>query len=342
MSGGIDSAAALILLKKQGWDPVGVTLQLPVWRPRSKNHAIEPERAARRICRHLHVPHFSVNAAGEFKKEVVEYFVSEYKNYRVPNPCVMCNPHLKLKILRQWAAQRNIPHIATGHYARIRKNSPAGKYELWRAKYKSKDQSYDLCLLDQKTLADLILPLGNYSKKEVRRIVRQAGLNFLAEKKESENFCFLSDQPVSDFLLAALGEQKGEIRNQKGKVLSAHAGLHFYTPGQRKGIRLSGGPYFVLDRQKKQNVLVVTKNKKDLYQKEFFVYPYHLISGERIRRPFSAQIKIRYRHPLLAARIIPEKNKLRIAPVRPAWAPCPGQFAVFYHQEQCLGGGRII
>jgi tRNA-specific 2-thiouridylase len=305
MSGGIDSSMALILLKKHGWNPIGVSLNLP--------NSEQSLKIAKSVCKKLDVPYYVINARKDFQKEVVDYFISEWKNLRTPNPCVICNPNFKFKQLLQWAKKHKIEYVATGHYARLKFNNKTKKYELLKGKDKNKDQSYDLCLLPQKYLPHIIFPLGNYTKKRIYEIAQKEGFNLLVNKKESQDFCFIAKQSLCPFLKEKIGEKQGLILDLKGNVISKHQGLHFFTIGQRKGIKLSGGPYFVTGWDKNKNTLFVTKNKKTLYKKELFVFC-----------------------------LIPEKRKLKIVFKKSVFAPTPGQFAVFYQKDKCLGGGRII
>lgn len=348
LSGGIDSAIALILLKQQGWQPIGVFLKLPLWQNNtnafSKNiyQSEQSLKTAIDICKKLDVPFYTIDAKKEFEKEVVEYFVKEWKNLRTPNPCVVCNPNFKFKQLINWAKKHKIQYIATGHYAKLKLNPKTKLYELFKAKDKTKDQTYDLCLLPQKWLKQIIFPLGDYSKQQVYQIAKKQGLKTFSQKKESQDFCFIAGQSLCPFLKEKIGEKQGLITDLENNVLSQHQGLHFYTLGQRKGIKLSNGPYFVFGFDKKRNTLLVTKNKKDLFKKEILIYPYQLISGQKIQKPIKAQVQIRYQQKPCSAKLIPQKNKLKIIFSKPILAPCPGQFAVFYEKNKCLGGGRII
>ena len=344
MSGGIDSSMALALLKKQGWNPIGVSLRLPVWHGGKENthNAKQSLKIARNICKRLNVPHYIIDARKDFQKEVVDYFISEWKNLRTPNPCVICNPNFKFKQLLQFAKKHKIQYIATGHYARLKLNDKTKKYELLKARDKNKDQSYDLCLLPQKYLSHIIFPLGDYTKKNIYKIAQKEGFKLLTKKKESQDFCFIAGQSLCPFLKEKIGEKHGPVLDLKGNMLSKHQGLHFFTLGQRKGIKLSDGPYFVVGWDKRKNSLFITKNKRALYKKELFVSPYHLISEKRITKPMNAQVKTRYQQKLSQACLIPEKRKLKIILKKNIFAPCPGQFAVFYQKDKCLGGGRII
>ncbi|MFA5360422.1 MAG: tRNA 2-thiouridine(34) synthase MnmA [Candidatus Paceibacterota bacterium] len=349
MSGGVDSSAALILLKQEGWQPIGLSLELPIWEDKTnfskanarlvKKQSLE---VAAKVCKKLGIPHHIVDAKKDFKKQVVGYFINEWKNLRTPNPCVICNPNFKFKQLIAWAKKHKIEYIATGHYARLKFNSKTKQYELLKAEDKNKDQTYNLCFLPQKWLKHIIFPLGDYSKKEIYQIAKKQGLKFFSKIEESKDFCFIAGQSLCPFLEQKIGKKQGLIIDTQKNILSQHQGLHFFTIGQRKGIKLSGGPYFVVGFDKKKNALLVSKNKKDLFKKEIFVFPHHFISGKKLSKPFKAQVSIRYQQKPASAIIIPEKRKLKIVFSKPVFAPCPGQFAVFYQKDKCLGGGKII
>lgn len=348
MSGGIDSSIALILLKKQGWQPIGVSLKLPVWQNKKNSlkeniHSSEKSlKIAASICKKINVPYYTIDAEKDFEKQVIKYSINEWQNSRTPNPCVICNPNFKFKQLINWAKKHKIKYIATGHYAQVKFNLGTKKYELLRAKDKNKDQTYNLCFLPQKYLKYIIFPLGKYTKKQVYNIAKKEGLRSFTQKQESKDFCFIAGQSLCPFLEEKIGKKQGLIIDSKGNTLSQHQGLHFFTIGQRKGIKLSGGPYFVTGFNKKKNILLVSKNKKDLLKKEIFVYPSLFISEEKIKKPIKAKVQIRYQQKPILADIIPEKSKLKIIFSRPILAPCSGQFAVFYQKNKCLGGGKII
>lgn len=348
LSGGIDSAVALILLKQQGWQPIGVSLKLPLWQNKN-DHLIKKDKSptqslqvAKKICQKLKIPHYIIDAQKDFEKIVIEYSIKEWKNCRTPNPCVICNPNFKFKQLINWAQKHKIKYIATGHYANIKFNTKTKLYELLKAKDLKKDQTYNLCFLPQQILKRTIFPLGNYTKQQVYQIAKKQGFKILTQQKESKDFCFIAGQSLCSFLDTKIGKKQGAITDLNNNMLCFHQGLHFFTLGQRKGIKLSGGPYYVADFNKKKNILLVTKNKKDLLKKEILIFPYHLISEQKITKPLKAQVQIRYQQKPLIAQLIPEKNKLKILFTKPVLAPCPGQFAVFYQQKKCLGGGKII
>ncbi len=349
LSGGVDSAAALILLKKQGFNPIGVTLKLPRWGKNKKENANSHSQSieiAQKICRKFKIPYFVIDAEKDFDKKVVNYFITELKNNRTPNPCVVCNRDFKFKKLFEIAKKFKANYVATGHYARLRQQNPKiknqkPKYELLTAKDKKKDQSYMLSGLSQKDLSKIILPLGNLTKDEAYKITKKEGLNFFKRIKQSQDFCFVSGKLLTKFLKEQVGAKKGKIIDENGNILGTHEGRHFFTIGQRKGIKLPNGPYFVFGFDKKKNIVYVTKNKKNLFKKEIIVYPSHLISNEKLKKPINALVKTRYQQESTPAKIIPQGNKLKIIFKKPVFSPTPGQFAVFYKKEICLGNGVI-
>lgn len=349
MSGGVDSSMALVLLKKQGFEPVGVSLKYAVWK--NKDNLLRENvccsaqsfRVARDICKELKVSYYIFDVKKEFKKEVIDYFLKELKGNKTPNPCIICNRWLKFKKLFEWAKEHNIEYVATGHYAKVQKNSKTQKYELKRAKDKKKDQTYSLCLLPQKWLKNTVFPLADYTKSEVYKIAKQKGFEIFLKQKQSQDFCFVAGKSMECFLRKEVGERKGIIKDDNGNVLGKHEGLHFYTIGQRKGINLSGGPYFVLDMDPLSNVLIVTKNENNLFCKELVLSNFHFISDTLPKKKIRVEAKIRSHHPLASAILFPSnKNRLKLVFDKSQKAVAPGQYVVFYNKNICLGGGRII
>ncbi|MFH1306973.1 MAG: tRNA 2-thiouridine(34) synthase MnmA, partial [Candidatus Micrarchaeota archaeon] len=285
MSGGVDSSISLLLLKKEGWKPVGVSLKLAVWENEEnclkENVCCTKESfdIARKVCREMGAEHYVYDVSKEFRKEVMDYFVNELKNNRTPNPCTMCNKNLKFEKLIEWAGKNGINYVATGHYAKNKFNQKNGKYELFMAKDGGKDQSYGLCMLAQKQLKHIIFPLGKYLKKEVYEIAEKEGMSFLLKKKQSQDLCFLSNKSYLKFVEKNIKGKEGNIVDKEGNFLGKHNGLHFYTRGQRAGI--SGGKaYYVKKFELQKNELVVTSKKEELKQKEIFLSNYNFISGE--------------------------------------------------------------
>ncbi len=351
MSGGVDSSMALILLKKQGWQPIGVSLKYAVWQDKTnflkENICCSEEsfEIAKKVCKKFNAPHYIFDVADEFKREVIDYFINELKENRTPNPCIVCNPNLKFKKLFEWAADRNIKYVATGHYANIKRNPKTKRYELLKAKDKNKDQTYSLSFLPQEWLGYIVFPLGNYLKSEVYKMAKKEGFEIFLKRKQSQDFCFVAGNSLDKFLEKEIGNKPGLIKDDKGRVLGRHRGLHFYTIGQRKGISLSGGPYYVADKDAKNNFLIVAKNKEELLRQEAVLDSVHFISGvfKKSKKKIPVVAKIRYREPAAKASIFPiSQNRMKIVFDELRRAVTPGQFAVFYKGNVCLGGGRII
>jgi len=349
MSGGVDSSMALLLLKKQGWQPIGVSLKLPVWKDK-KNClrenvccTVESFRIAKNICRKLGVPYHIADVQKDFKREVINYFVSSLKRKQTPNPCVICNRYLKFKKLLDWAKKHKIDYVATGHYAKIKQNPKTRKYELLKAKDKNKDQTYSLCFLPQKWLSRIIFPLGDCTKERVYKLAEKEGFEFFLKTKQSQDFCFIDNKLMPEFLKKEIGQKPGLIVDENHRVLGKHQGLHFYTIGQRKGIKLPNGPYFVKGFNIKKNILIVTNKSKELLQKEVFLSPFNFISGVLPNKAINAQAKIRYRQSLESAILYPVKSgKSKIVFKESQRAVTLGQFCVFYDKNVCLGGGVIV
>lgn len=342
MSGGIDSSITAFLLKKQGWQPIGVSLNLPQWRGKKTFTSVK------KICQRLNIPYYLIDCQKDFKDKVVDYFIKELKKGQTPNPCVVCNRYLKFSKLIEFAQTKKINYVATGHYARIKKVSKFKSLkvqtrQLLQAKDKTKDQTYNLCFLTQKQLQHLVFPLGNYTKKEVYKLAKKQGFDFLIKQKQSQDFCYVNNKLLAEFLAKKLGKQIGNIVDGKGNILGQHEGLHFYTIGQRKDLRINNGPWFVKSFNKKKNILIVTKNEKEITQKEIYLSPFNFLSGKLANKPIKIMAKIRYRQPLSKAILYPVKNnQLKLIFDQPQRAVTPGQFCVFYSKEICLGGGRII
>ncbi|PKL72305.1 tRNA 2-thiouridine(34) synthase MnmA [Candidatus Kuenenbacteria bacterium HGW-Kuenenbacteria-1] len=395
MSGGVDSSMALVLLKKQGWKPIGVSLKYATWQdsqyqcqnqclgvqpPNIENACCSTEsfKIARNVCKKLNVPFHIINVSKDFKEKVINYFISELKNCKTPNPCVICNRHLKFKKLFEFAKKHNIKYVATGHYARKLKiknpklqipnksktqnpklvaskvePSKIIRYQLLTAKDTEKDQTYSLSFLPQKWLKYIIFPLGNYTKTEIYKMAVQKGFEFFLKQKQSQDFCFIDKKSIKCFLEKEIGKKQGLIKDTKGNILGKHFGLHFYTIGQRKGIKLPKGPYFVANMDILNNILIITKNEKKLYRKEILCSPFHFISGILPENKIRIKAKIRYRQSsALATLFYISKTKIKIIFDQPQRAITPGQFAVFYsltkiskekdQKNICLGGGIII
>jgi len=350
LSGGVDSSVSLLLLKKQGYQPIGVSLKYAVWQ--SKENILkeniccsqESFAIARKICQKLKVPYYTIDCRDEFKRKVMGYFLSVLKDKGTPNPCVVCNKLVKFKKLFEFAKEKGAQYVATGHYARIRKNQKSGDYELLKGKDKKKDQSYFLCLLKQNQLKNIIFPLGNLTKEKVYQIAKKEGFNFFTKTKQSQDLCFVSRQSIPFYLEEKIGFQPGEIIDIQGNLLGQHQGLYFYTIGQRKKIKLSDGPWWVVSFKKKKNQLIVTNKENDpaLFSRTIIVSNVHFISGKAPQKVIKIEAKTRFSQPLASAKLYSlQKNKLKLVFEQSQKAVTPGQWAVFYQGEICLGGGVI-
>jgi tRNA-specific 2-thiouridylase len=354
MSGGIDSSMAAALLKRAGFDVVGVFMKF--WSEPERNGlkgawnkccSPEAEKRARWVAQKLGIPFYVFDFRKEFKKRIVDYFLKEYKAGRTPNPCVVCNKDIKFGILLEKALKLDADFVATGHYARLKtaEVSPQSIYRLYKGKDKEKDQSYFLWQLRQAQLRHILFPLGNYTKSQVRNLAKKFKLPVFSSVNipESQEVCFIQTT-VSDFLKKYLKLNPGKITDKKGKVLGEHQGLWLYTIGQRKGIGLSGGPYYVLAKDSKKNNLVVTKNERDLLKKEAVIKEVNWISGKEPKLPLKVKAKIRYRHraaPAVISRSLrPKAYSLEFKTGQRAITS--GQSVVFYKGEELVGGGIII
>lgn len=345
MSGGVDSSAAAALLKKDGFKVVGVFMKF--WSEPEKDGLIgtsnrccspEAEVRARKVAKILKIPFYVFNFEKEFKKRVVDYFLTEYRVGRTPNPCVVCNKEIKLGLLLEKALELDIDYVATGHYARIREKG--AELLLLKGTDKNKDQSYFLWRLNQGQLKHILFPVGGYTKTQVRKLAKKFKLPVF-KTPESQEICFVRTT-INDFLRKHLKQKAGNIADKNGRVMGRHRGLWFYTIGQRKGIGLSGGPYYVLDKDFKKNLLIVTKNRKDLYRKEMIVKNINWILGKSLKLPLKVKAKIRYRqNPAFATVYKMQGTKYKILFNVPQPAITLGQSVVFYRGQELLGGGII-
>jgi len=337
ISGGIDSSVSAALLKRAGFDVIGLFMKL--W-------SNFDQRQARRVAKRLGISFYVLDLQKEFKKKIVDYFLAEYRTGRTPNPCVVCNKEIKFGLLFKKILSLNADYIATGHYARLRREIPNSKHQipncrLLKGKDKNKDQSYFLWKLNQKILKKTLFPNGDYTKAEIRKLAKKFNLPIL-NIPESQEICFIQTT-TADFLKKYLKSKPGNIINTNGAIIGKHQGLWFYTIGQRKGISVLAKasadkgflPYYVLDKDTKKNTLIVTKNEKDLYKKELIIKDVNWIS--KVRLPSKVMAKIRYRHKLASAVV----NKNKVVFLKAQRAITPGQSIVFYKGQELLGGGII-
>lgn len=341
LSGGVDSSVALLLLKKQGYQPIGVSLKYAVWQNKKnvlkENICCSPESLgiAKKICQQLKVPYYIVDCQLDFKEKIMGYFLSVLRDKKTPNPCLVCNRLVKFNKLFEFAKEKGAQYVATGHYARVKNG------QLLIARDKQKDQSYFLCLLNQRQLENIIFPLGDLTKEKVYQIAKKEGFNFFIKEKQSQDLCFVSRQSIPFYLEEKIGFQPGKIIDIQNNVLGQHQGLHFYTIGQRKRINLSGGPWWVVGFDKKKNQLMVTNRENDpaLFKKTIILSDLNFISGQIPKKPIKVKAKTRFSQPLAWAKLYPDSSKLVFS--KPQKAVTPGQWAVFYDSQVCLGGGVI-
>jgi tRNA-specific 2-thiouridylase len=294
---------------------------------------------AKKVAKILKIPLFVLDLRKKFKKRIIDYFLEEHKRGVTPNPCVVCNKEIKFGLFLKKTLKPKADYVATGHYARLRQG------KLLKARDKERDQSYFLWMLNQRQLKRILFPIGHYKKWEVKTLAKGFKLPVLKPRKSVET-CFIP-AAVKDFLKKHLKSKPGpvveKVRHGTKKTDGQHDGLWLYTIGQRKGMGLAGGPYYVLHKDFRRNTLVVTKNEKDLYKKELIIKNVNWISGKEPGLPLRAMIKIRYRHhPALAVvrkNLKPVTYNLRFS--RPQRAITPGQSVVFYRGSELLGGGII-
>ncbi len=326
VSGGVDSSVALKLLKSSGYEPVGFFMKF--WGEENHCCGMDSERRARKTCNDLEIPFYVLDVRDEFKKEVVDYFLRSYQMGETPNPCVACNREIKFKTLFRKIREFEGTKVATGHYAQIEDGI------ITTPKDKEKDQTYFMWSLKKELLDNIVFPLGNLKKKEVRKLAARVDMP-AAEVSDSQEVCFVEDD-LSDFLRDYIDLIPGDIEDKYGKKLGTHIGLPVYTIGQRKGIGLSGGPFYVLEKDIERNVLVVTRDNDDLLERNVSFKEENFF--EKINYPLEVEAKIRYNAPAKEG-ILKKRNKFVFRKAQRAIAP--GQSIVFYKGRRLLGGGVI-
>ncbi len=359
LSGGIDSAVSAALLKEKGYQVMGIFLKL---------FRGQKEEQARIVAKKLAIPFFILDFKKEFKREVIDYFLKEYEKGRTPNPCVVCNQKIKFGLLFKKILNLGADFLATGHYVKVKSQKSKIKsaseklkvvYKLLKAKDKEKDQSYFLYNLNQKQLKRILFPLGDLTKKEVRKLAKKFNLPVF-ERPESQEICFVKDLNVNDFLRRYLKLKEGLIINEYGQEIGKHQGLFLYTIGQRKTIGIGGtGPYYVVGKDFKKNNLIVTNNFRSpfLYRKSLIAKKVNWISGIEPNLPLKIKAQVRYRQEAKSAEIRKTKNKnipncpacsadrrqasYEVVFSKSQRAIAPGQSVVFYRRGEILGGGVI-
>ncbi|MEG1988955.1 MAG: tRNA 2-thiouridine(34) synthase MnmA [Oscillibacter sp.] len=344
MSGGVDSAGAALLLRREGYDVSGVTLRLHPYKDRpGLCGSAEDIETAGAVAAALGIPHAVLDRCELFRTAVMDKFVSEYVHGRTPNPCVDCNRELKFGALLDWALDNGADYIATGHYARVARDPDTGRQLLLRGRDRRKDQSYVLYQLTQRQLAHLLLPIGEYEKPAIRAIAAEYGLDN-ADKPDSQDICFVPDGDYVAFLKAFGGVEPvpGDFVDQTGRILGRHKGLECYTTGQRKGLGISAEePVYVLSKDLERGRVLLGPDSA-LYTSELTAEGLNWISIPELTGPRQVTAKTRYSQREAAATVEPlAGGRVHVSFAEPQRAITAGQAVVFYDGEAVVGGGTI-
>ena len=348
MSGGVDSSVAAYLLKEQGYEVIGVTMQ--IWQDQDVFTqareggccGLSAVDDARRVAERLEIPYYVMNFKVDFQKSVIDYFVSEYEKARTPNPCIACNRYVKWESLLTRALEIGADYIATGHYARILR-LPNGRLSIRNSVTAAKDQTYALYNLTQEQLARTLMPVGDYEKPRIREIAEEIGLP-VAAKRDSQDICFVPDHDYASFIEQETGKKSlpGNFVDEEGNILGQHRGLIHYTIGQRKGLGISSEtPIFVKELRPKTNEVVLCKSES-LFSRECHVDNVNYMAEATLTEPVRAIGKIRYSHKGAPCELRPQPDGSLLAVFdEPQRAMTPGQAAVFYRDDYVLCGGTI-
>lgn len=341
MSGGVDSSVSALLLKNKGFNIVGIHLHC--------SDFCNPQDAedARKVSQSLNIPFYVFDLTEEFEEKVVNYMIETYKKGLTPNPDVYCNQFIKFGVFLEKALNLNYELVASGHYAQVKLDNNSQAH-LFQAKDKNKDQTYFLWSTPQEKLSNIVFPIGNLLKSEVREIAKKYNLP-VAEKKESMGICFVGQVKLKEFLNKYLSPAEGKIIDTEGKILGTHPGYFYFTEGQRHGlnIKTGGGPYYVAQKIPEENLIVVAKeNHPLLYTKKIEVIKINILEKNILTKEKVIEARFRHRQPLVKAKITLTSNEqnqsVMVEFLEPQRMIAPGQSIVFYHQEYVLGGGIIL
>lgn len=348
MSGGVDSSVTALLLMREGYEVVGITMQLLPKNSDIDGHdtyrGLKNIEDARHVASLLNIQHYVLNMRAHFQENVINYFLKEYKMGRTPNPCIKCNQFLKFGILKKKAEEVGAEYTATGHYARIEYNSESGRYSLKRGIDLKKDQSYFLYVMNRNQLKHTLMPLGYHTKANVREIAKKNDLPVYS-KPESQEICFIKGNDYRNFFkeTGMNPGAPGPIIDKEGNLLSTHTGIMNYTIGQRRGLGISSQtPLYVTKIDRENNTIFVGK-REDVYHKELKAGDVNWTS-ERIDKPVTLHVKIRSLHTAEEAVLTPldAGATVHLLFKKPQWAITPGQAAVFYIGDNVIGGGTIL
>ena len=341
MSGGVDSSVSALLLKENGYEPIGMTLELFAG---SSCCNINTYIDAKNVCKSIGIPHFTYDCKKQFRKHVIQDFIECYANCKTPNPCIECNKYMKFGYMWEKAKELDCNYIATGHYAKTEYSEKYGRWVLKKSKAGKKDQSYVLWNIPKELIEHVLFPLADFEDKEqIREIARKNNLK-VANKPDSEDICFVPDGNYKKFLEnnSDLKPKTGNIVNTKGEILGKHTGLYKYTIGQRKGLGISYKvPLFVIGFNPLKNQVIVGK-ESELYKKEILVKDINLLLFDKIEQPIEVDVKTRYSSKMAKAKINQESDDtIKVVFDEPQRAITPGQSAVFYIDDIVIGGGKI-
>ena len=342
MSGGVDSSVSALLLKKEGYDVIGTTLELFAG---SSCCNIETYIDAKNVCNSIGIPHFTYNCKEQFKNHVINDFINCYSNCKTPNPCIECNKYMKFGYMWDKAKELGCNYIATGHYAKTEYSEKYNRWVLKKSKAGRKDQSYVLWNIPKELIEHVLFPLADFEDKEqIREIARENKLK-VANKPDSEDICFVPDGNYKKFLEnnSDIKPKKGNIVTTKGEILGKHNGLYNYTIGQRKGLGISyKEPLFVVGFNKEKNEVIVGV-KDEIYKKEMYVTDINLLLFDEIKEKMKVNVKTRYSSKEETATIqMIDNNTMKVEFENPVARITPGQSAVFYLDDIVVGGGKII
>ncbi len=347
MSGGVDSSVAAYLLKKQGYNVIGLFMHN--WEDGDENGCCTAEtdfEDVKRVCEKIGIPYYSINFAKEYREKVFAEFLEEYSKGRTPNPDVLCNREIKFGPFLEFASRLGADNIATGHYCKVVEEN--GVYKLLKAKDKNKDQSYFLCQLNQNQLSKVMFPLADLEKPEIRRIAEEEGF-VTAKKKDSTGICFIGERKFREFLKNYIPAKPGLIKSAiNGEVVGKHDGLMYYTLGQRRGLNIGGksgfapARWFVVEKDLANNTLWVDQGDSEkLYSNALECDKFSWIAGKPMAQEIKCNAKFRYRQPDQGVTVKVNGDGIYVTFDKPQRAVTPGQFVVLYDGEVCLGGGVI-
>lgn len=348
MSGGVDSSVAAALLLEEGYDVVGVTMQ--IWQKDQVDEntggccSLSAVNDARRVADKLGIPYYVMNFRDEFEDKVINYFTEEYLQGRTPNPCIACNRYIKFESFFRKALALEADYIATGHYVINTYDPERQRHVLYRAVDRSKDQSYVLYAMTQEQLARTLFPLGRYTKPEIRKKAGEIGL-LVADKPDSQEICFVTDNNYKNFVTGRVSPSRikpGDFLNTKGEVIGRHQGLPFYTVGQRKGLGLAlGYPAYVVALDPVRNAVIIGQDE-EVFQQGLYATDNNFIAVPELTEPMEVEAKIRYGANPAPAIISPEKDgRIKVLFKEKQRAITPGQAVVYYQGDLVIGGGTI-